>query len=123
MMIPAVSAAADGDGHDCTLGELTRRVEIVYETGVTVPCEVHYYKESEAPGERQVLWRAQNEEGYCELRAAEFITKLGELGWICDVSASPAELPDTDEPAPPASDDTQALTPAEETESPDTETR
>ena len=83
------SALAQGaDNYSCTFGDLTRRIEIVRETGVLVPCEVHYYKDTEAPGEQQVLWRAQSEEGYCEARATEFVEKLVDWGWDCGSDAS-----------------------------------
>ena len=64
--LPFASLAQNQNNYQCSHGDLKRRVEIVYETGVTVPCEVHYYKDTEAPGEQQVLWRALKEEGYCE---------------------------------------------------------
>jgi hypothetical protein len=67
-MLPFASLAQDQNNYQCSHGELNRRVEIIYETGVTVPCEVHYYKDTEAPGERQVLWRALQQEGYCATR-------------------------------------------------------
>jgi hypothetical protein len=67
--LPGFAIAQDTSNYECSHGDLKRRVEIVYETGVTVPCEVHYYKDSEAPGERQVLWRALQQEGYCEEEA------------------------------------------------------
>lgn len=127
MTIPALSGAQGDSGHQCTLGDLTRSVEIIYETGVTVPCEVHYVKETEAPGERQVLWRAVNEEGFCEARTAAFIAKLSSMGWNCGAAAieeetgmgdpldgpmneSDAAMPDDTE----MSDDTDALAPAKE---------
>ena len=106
-------AAAAQESYVCTQGDLTRRVEIVYETGVTVPCEVHYHKDTEAPGEQQVLWRALNEEGYCEARAAEFVAKLGGWGWQCDAAAAPAAEPMA-EPMADEPDDTSDLAPAEE---------
>ena len=66
----------------CTQGELTRTVSVVYTTpGQEVPCEVLYEKPQE--GEPATLWRAQNEAGYCEARAEEFIDKLTGLGWDC----------------------------------------
>ena len=105
--LPGLSLAQDQNNYQCTQGDLVRRVEIVYETGVTVPCEVHYYKDTEAPGETQVLWRALNQEGYCEAKTQEFITKLGSWGWDC-TAAAPAE-----------GDDSQDLTPAEENADPD----
>lgn len=100
--------------YQCTMGDMTRRVEIMHETGVTVPCEVHYFKDTEAPGERQVLWRAMNEEGYCESKTTEFIAMLSASGWNCgsgSVSAEPVEM---NEAEPEMMDDTDALAPVEE---------
>jgi hypothetical protein len=123
--LPAAAIAADN--YRCTLGNLVRRVETYYEPGREVPCEVHYYKDSEMPGERQVPWRAQNEAGYCETRAAAFIEQLKSQGWDCTVTpagaeapaaaapaaeAAPAEEPAAAEPA--ETDDTDALAPAED---------
>ena len=89
----------------------------MYETGVTVPCEVHYYKDTEAPGERQVLWRALNQEGYCEEKTRDFITQLGTWGWSCDqgTAAAPEVAEPEAEPAEAEANDTEALAPAEET--------
>ena len=105
--------AQDPQNYQCTYGELQRRVEILYETGLTVPCEVHYYKDTEAPGELQVLWRAMNQSGYCEMKTQEFIAKLGELGWSCSQGAEPEQEPEQE---PMREDDTETLTPAEEPE-------
>jgi hypothetical protein len=114
MAIPIIALAQGESGYQCTLGELTRRVEIMHETGVTVPCEVHYYKDTEAPGEREVLWRAMNQEGYCEAKTTEFIARLSAMGWDCGVSSMPAGDDGMDEAEPEASDDTESLAPAEE---------
>ena len=117
-------AAAQEDSTVCTLGELTRRVVIMAEPGVSVPCEVHYFKDTEAPGESQVLWSAAAQEGYCEQQAAGFVAKLEGWGWSCSAAAAPAtptapameEAPaeQVDEPAmeAPAMDDSEALEPA-----------
>lgn len=113
-MFPILSAAQAPVGHECTMGELTRRVEIVYETGVTVPCEVHYYKDTEAPGERQVLWRAMNEEGYCEAKTSEFIASLSGMGWNCGTTSISAEDAGMDDAEAETTDDTGDLAPAEE---------
>ena len=106
LLLPTALFAQDSSGYECSADELTRRVEVFYETGVTVPCEVHYYKDTEMPGERQVLWRAQSEEGYCEARAAEFVERLRGMGWTCWAQGSrDSEM---------EADDTDALAPAEE---------
>ncbi len=45
-----MTASADGPIYQCGLQDLVRRVEVVYTTpGSEVPCEVHYYKDTEAP--------------------------------------------------------------------------
>ena len=77
------SHAGFADATECTRGELTRIVAVVYsEPGQPVPCEVVYEKPPQL--ETQTLWRAVNEAGYCEARAAEFVEKLRDLGWQCD---------------------------------------
>ncbi len=126
--LPGLAAAQDADKYQCSQAGLERRVEIYHEPGVDVPCEVHYYKDTEMPGERQVLWSAQSESGYCERKTSEFIAKLEGWGWDCGQAAAPAggaedtadaaaapdapEAPDAGEPA----DDTAVLAPADEAE-------
>ncbi len=112
-VLPGLAVAQDANSYQCSHGDLQRRVQIVYETGVTVPCEVHYYKDTEAPGERQVLWRALNQEGYCEDKTREFITKLGSWGWSCTETSGAA--PEATEESPQL-DDTEALAPVDEVE-------
>lgn len=108
--LPVLVAAQDARSFTCSNADMIRRVEVFSEPGVAVPCEVHYYKDTEAPGERQVLWRAQNEAGYCETMADDFVNKLIELGWNCLASAESKG----DEPG--ADDDTEDLAPAEDIE-------
>jgi len=116
-LLPAMLLAQGQTSYQCTMGELTRRVEIMHETGVTVPCEVHYYKDTEAPGERQVLWRAMSEEGYCEAKTTEFVAKLASMGWDCgtaDISDDTSEMEE-----PETSDDTDTLAPGDDIEIPE----
>ncbi len=121
-LLPGLSLAQAPHNYQCKYGDLQRRVEILYETGVTVPCEVHYYKDTEAPGETQVLWRALNESGYCERMAEKFIGKLRDLGWNCGQGGNGAgeaamseQVVEADAEAA-DSDDTEALIPAEDSE-------
>ncbi len=114
--LPGLALAQDQNSYQCSHGDLQRRVEIVYETGVTVPCEVHYYKDTEAPGERQVLWRALRQEGYCEEKTRDFVTQLGSWGWDCTQSsgATSEEAQEPEETAEPdAADDTEEMAPVE----------
>jgi len=127
--IPGLAAGQAATSYQCSYGELQRRVEILTEPGVSVPCEVHYYKDTEAPGERQVLWSATGEEGYCERKTEEFIVKLQGWGWSCSAGgaepapeaapepevAPEAEPEEATEPAPEPTevDETDDLIPAE----------
>ena len=98
-LVPSI-CAADSAKYQCSHSDLVRRVEVVYTNpGSELPCEVHYYKDTEAPGGSQILWSASNEIRYCETKAAEFIDKLRGWGWTCDASdAAPAEPAITEAP-------------------------
>ncbi len=108
-LVPSLAFAQGPETYSCTYGDLQRRVDILRETGAQVPCEVHYHKDSEAPGERQVLWSAANEVGYCEKNAEQLIAKLEGWGWDCGQGEAQESMPT--EP-----DDTEALTTGEEPE-------
>ncbi len=103
ILVPLSVSAQNASEYRCVQADLQRRIAISYESGVAVPCEVHYFKDTEAPGEREVLWRALNESGYCESQTQAFIEKLEGWGWACNPIA-PAE----------AVDNTEDLTPATE---------
>jgi len=83
-------ALAQSAATACTYGDMVRRVVVMTEPGVSVPCEVHYFKDTEAPGEDQVLWSAAQQAGYCEEKAAGLVAKLEGWGWDCGPSTPPA---------------------------------
>jgi hypothetical protein len=95
LSIPITAFAQSGESYECTMGSLVRRVAIEREGSAPVPCEVAYYKDSEAPGQREVLWSAQNDTAYCGARISEFVSRLGDLGWQCSVSTAPATEPES----------------------------
>lgn len=77
---------------ECSNGELTRTIDIVYSNpGQPVPCEVLYDKPQE--GGVQTIYRANNEAGYCEEKTAAFVEKLRGFGWQCSTAQEPAEEP------------------------------
>ncbi len=112
--IPVAASGQDSDSYTCTHGELVRRVVIMSEPGFSVPCQVDYYKDTEAPGESQILYSAEKQAGYCEEKTAEFIAKLEGWGWSC--SSSSEEMTEGDAPEEAVTDDTDALTPVESLE-------
>ena len=107
----------------CTMASLERTVELRYENpGDAVPCEIRYAKPTEGSGE-QVLWRAENQAGYCEARIDEFLDKLRGFGWSCGEPATDATEDwadgDADEPAPDNAPEEVADEPAPTTEGAD----
>ena len=104
-------ALAQGAETACTYGDMVRRVVVMTEPGVSVPCEVHYFKDTEAPGEDQVLWSAAQQAGYCEEQAAGLVAKLEGWGWDCGPNTPPAPP----EPADTAEPDDAAEAPADTT--------
>ena len=115
LVLPTLALAQGATSYTCTMDGQQRRVVILTEPGVTVPCEVQYHKDTEAPGEVEVLWRAATQADYCQTKADEFVAKLGNLGWNCtDSDASVSEAAEADAPADDAAtDDTAALEPAD----------
>lgn len=72
----------------CTRGDSVRLIEVVYPDGGELPCEVRYTRE----GEQQVLWRARNEAGYCEQKAADFVAKQRGWGYQCTLLTQSREV-------------------------------
>lgn len=101
MMICPGIVLAQGMETQCTYGDMVRRVVIMSEPGVSVPCEVHYFKDTEAPGEDQVLWSASQQAGYCAEKASELVAKLEGWGWSCGGGDAPAEPAEPEAPAEP----------------------
>jgi len=84
---PSEANANDGNlgsAYVWSLIGVQRRVEIDFlEAPQPVPCEVNYYKDSEAPGAKTTLWSAFNDGAYCEFQAKTFIEKLESMSWDC----------------------------------------
>ena len=78
-----ISTGASGDSWTCDKADLTRQLIIVYpEAPKTLPCGVFYIKPDENVLPR-ALWEASHTEGYCEEKAAEFVSKLESWRWRC----------------------------------------
>ena len=70
------------ESYHCKSGEAERTIMVSYSVpGQEVPCEVIYTKEG---GTSESLWQAQNEMGYCEEKAKQFIEQLRGWGWDCN---------------------------------------
>lgn len=121
LLSPGLVFAQAVTSYECSYDGMQRRIVILTEPGVTVPCQVQYYKDTELPGEVQTLWTAETDASYCDSKAAEFAAKLEGWGWSCAAGGQadavpPVEAEPEAEPAPDAesaADDTEALEPAE----------
>ena len=121
LLLPFIGAAQETDKYRCSFGDMQRRVEISSEPGVEVPCSVHYFKDTEMPGEQQVLWSADNDPTYCRSKALELVAKLEGWGWDCGradetaVDQDIVEEPEDAEPEEMLGDpDTEEMTDSEQ---------
>jgi hypothetical protein len=116
----------------CERGGAIRRVEIaVQDEAQQVPCEVVYWKDTERPGVRDVLWNAQTDAGFCVRKAEDLVSRLEGGGWNCragdgqPVEAAPRQAAarstptEATQPAPPAQ--VAAPLPVERPETPPSE--
>lgn len=102
VMVPASAALALES--QCVRGDgMIRRVEIAaQDVSSGVPCEVVYWKDTEDPGVRRILWNARTDAAFCKRKADELVAKLTAGGWQCNpVGEGPA--PRQAAPATPAS--------------------
>lgn len=77
----------DSKETSCTQGsgsqQLVRKVWITYGNDEGHDCKVNYAKETEDPGNNQVLWTAQQDPNYCVEKAQHMVEKLKGWGWDC----------------------------------------
>lgn len=107
----AAANAAEKSQYSCRSGEVVRRVVIeVGDLGSGLPCEVVYWKDTEAPGVRRVLWNARSDAKYCEDKAAGLAQKLDNSGWQCEAEGGTAALNQT-----PAEPEVAAIAPDQNT--------
>lgn len=95
MLALSVCFNAYADSWNCSSSDLVREVVIDYPEGGSVPCNVIYKKQTEG-FEDQVLWSADNLEGYCEDKARELVANLESWGWVCLETVSTEAEEDVD---------------------------
>ena len=81
-VLTALAGSAAARETRCTRGDdAIRRVEIAaQDPNQNVPCEVVYWKDSEQPGVRNVLWTAQTDAAFCKRKADELVETYGVAG-------------------------------------------
>lgn len=91
LLLPGLCAAGENYHYTCQLEEASRRIEVAYLVPEqTVPCEVRYQKNNE---DGVVLWRANNQTGFCESKAEALRREHEALGFQCTSHNRPKYLP------------------------------
>lgn len=91
LMLSSIAAHAEETMQtSCKSGNLVRRI-VVVESSLSsgLSCEVIYWKDTEAPGVRQILWTAKQDAGYCYSKSLGLASRLAEMGWSCESISSP----------------------------------
>jgi hypothetical protein len=92
--ISTVATTAAGQEFQCRRDDLIRRIELQFaDNPDRLPCEVVYWKDSEAPGQPQRPWRADHQLDFCTGKAHEMVELLEAEGWACDEVAAGAAAP------------------------------
>jgi hypothetical protein len=63
---------------------------------------VRYWRDASAPGDGEVLWRANQDLDFCDAKARDLLRRLEAGGWTCAASETPEEseaLPEAAQPA------------------------
>ncbi len=88
-VVSATAQAAEKSQYQCRSGDIVRRIIIeVGDLGTSLPCEVVYWKDTEAPGVRRVLWNARTDAAFCADKASGLAEKLSSSGWQCTQSGA-----------------------------------
>lgn len=83
LVLPATAADDLAGTWTCHNGGITRQVTVFYPAApARLPCKVFYSKPMENAMPR-ALWNSNNEDGYCERKAEEFVGRLRSMGWQC----------------------------------------
>ena len=83
LVFPGLASEVSANSWTCQKTGLTRQVVVIYpEKPARLPCKVFYAKPNENVLPR-ALWKSNNQQNYCELKAAEFVEKLISMGWRC----------------------------------------
>lgn len=113
----AFAVEAWAEEYVCRFDEAIRRVELrVADPQERLPCEVVYWKDTERPGRPEVLWHAQTDAEFCEIKTQELVERLESGGWSCraadDARAVAADQEDAPDVALEAPDDGGIAAPA-----------
>lgn len=82
IIMPGTHLARDDILFVCEKSGQTRAVSLTYTKIPPLPCEVIYHRPSEQIPD-ETLWRASNDEGFCEEKTNLLVADLINAGWHC----------------------------------------
>jgi hypothetical protein len=101
VLMALVGSAAASETRCVRGDDAIRRVEIaVQDPNGDVPCEVVYWKDTERPGVRSVLWSAETDADFCARKAEELVETLEEGGWSCAMAGEQPRTANRENPPP-----------------------
>jgi hypothetical protein len=107
-VLMALAGTAAASETRCMRGDdAIRRVEIAaQDQNRGVPCEVVYWKDTERPGVRTVLWSAETDADFCARKAEELVDTLEGGGWSCSAAGEQPRAASREAPPPVATPST-----------------
>jgi hypothetical protein len=107
-MLMALAGTAAASEIRCVRGDdAIRRVEIAaQDQNRGAPCEVVYWKDTERPGVRTVLWSAETDADFCARKAEELVDRLEGGGWSCTAAGEQPRAASREAPPPVATPST-----------------
>jgi hypothetical protein len=100
VLIAAVGTAAANETRCVRGDDAVRRVAVeAQDPDRGVPCEVVYWKDTEAPGVRSVLWSAETDADFCARKAGELVETLEGGGWSCSTAGEQPRAASREAPA------------------------
>jgi hypothetical protein len=88
---PIEARAVTDEAYMCRNGERERRVELQHaDAPDRLPCQVVYWRDASRSADRESLWEAAHDFGFCIERTRDLVQRLQDGGWKCQ-KATPAQ--------------------------------
>ncbi len=89
---PFAARAATDQAYMCRNGERERRIELQRADAPNrLPCQVMYWRDANRADDREAIWEAAHDFGFCVERTRDLVQRLAGSGWTCQ-KAGPARV-------------------------------
>jgi hypothetical protein len=87
---PLAARAATDEAYMCRNGERERRIELQRADAPNrLPCQVIYWRDANRSDDREPMWEAAHDFGFCIERTRDLVQRLEEAGWSCQKAGPP----------------------------------